>query len=68
MNKFSKFKKAAISKSEMKVVKGGGGTCAYTEGNGWVTVDVSKSEALAGVANGGRWCCDSCHKATWIIH
>ena len=68
MNKFSKFKKASISKSEMKVVKGGGGTCAYLV-DGEAVTGVSKETALIhfnhpkGASN---WCCDSCHKATWL--
>ena len=28
--------------------------------------DVSKAEAQAHVANGGRWCCEGCSGASWF--
>ena len=66
MNNFSKFKKAAISKSEMKAMKGGSGTCAYT-GDGSVIRDLSKGQVLFLLDMfGGRWCCDSCGSASWL--
>jgi hypothetical protein len=41
----------------------GTGTCGWikvVDGITWYECGVSKEEALRKVADGGRWCCDSC--------
>lgn len=64
--KFEKFRLNALSKSQMREVKGGG-TCGYYNlKSGTVACNVSKSIALAGVADhSDYWCCDSCSTTSY---
>ena len=60
-----------LNRKEQQLIFGGDGTCAFitgTSGEGEPVgrTHVSRSEALAGTSNGGRWCCDSCGSASWI--
>lgn len=59
-----------LSRKAMKDVSGGGtvhGTCAFMLSNGYIMEKVPKDLALDMVNEyGGRWCCDSCDKATWL--
>ena len=70
----------ALTKSELKKVNGGSGSCAACTSVEWVEVNhnvfmeqctgslitgVSSSEAQSHVSGGGRWCCDSCGAANW---
>lgn len=67
-----------LSKQEQNtIIAGTTGTCsAYIPcnlpgehddscGGGQYKINVTKSEAQAFVAGGGRWCCESCDTASW---
>ncbi|WP_445722010.1 hypothetical protein [Flavobacterium sp.] len=58
-----------LSKKQMKTVAGAGGTCSYTDGEGFIRRGISKATALSLIAmsdGAARWCCDSCGQATWL--
>lgn len=64
---FNDLKNNALTKNQMREIKGGGlngnGTCGAISPTGTRICNVSKSTALsayAGGGNGARWCCDSC--------
>lgn len=65
---FNSFKAKAkvLDLASMRGIVGGSGTCAFITRDGFVFAGVSKSEAMSYASGGGRWCCDSCHKASWL--
>lgn len=65
MLQFSELKKRNLLSNESMIKVHGGaptGTCCYMLPNGTVASQISKSEALDAVSEGGHWCCDSCWK------
>jgi hypothetical protein len=69
MNTFAKFKEAAISKDEMRRLKGSGACGVQRIDGAWIPVPdlngdgATKDEALLWRYDSlgtGRWCCDSC--------
>ncbi len=62
-----------LTKSQMKHVKGGTGTCAFIakdvfgEGQHFIGLNVDRGTAeRIARETGGRWCCDSCSDASWL--
>ncbi|MFP4846337.1 hypothetical protein [Winogradskyella sp. PE311] len=55
-----------LSKSQLKTINGGSGTCAYYNGE-WYVENLSYSE-VQGMLSGpnDHWCCDSCGSASWL--
>ncbi len=60
---FNDLKSKALSKDQMREIKGGSGTCGVITATGSVFCNVEKEVALFYYADGGEganWCCDSC--------
>ncbi|UOX33899.1 hypothetical protein LXD69_17930 [Flavobacterium sediminilitoris] len=51
----------------MKTVAGAG-TCAWMHSSGFIMHDISLDQVkdLRDTYGGGKWCCDSCDKASWL--
>lgn len=56
-----------LSKSEMKSVKGGAGTCKAIDADGRIWNGTKETIMYYyDEYNFQRWCCDSCDQATWL--
>lgn len=62
---FNDLKAQALSKKQMRAIKGGLGTCGFKSVTGTVNCGVSKAQAQHMAANGGNWCCDSCASSSY---
>lgn len=66
---FNDLKDKALTKSQMRNIKGGvkTGNCGYhNTTTDTVHCNISKEEALSGVKDGnGYWCCDSCGSSSY---
>lgn len=55
-----------LSKDQMKTVAGAG-TCAWMHSSGFIMHDISLDQVKDLIKySGGKWCCDSCDKASWL--
>lgn len=66
MNRLSSFGDFALTRSEMKGVRGG--TCYYqdTWGDPVASTSLKKAKSSAASNDGtGRYCCDSCATSSW---
>lgn len=64
---FNDLKNKALTKNQMRAIKGGWGTCGYKTSTGKIECGVYKNEALMMTINGteGNWCCDSCATSSY---
>lgn len=62
---FNDLKKVALSKNQMRAIKGGSGTCGYKSPSGTVECNVSKTQAQFMATENGHWCCDSCNISSY---
>ena len=62
---FNVLKTKALSKNQMRAIKGGSGTCGYKSPTGTVKCGVSKAQAMHRATEEGHWCCDSCGSSSY---
>ncbi|MGN0048442.1 MAG: TIGR04149 family rSAM-modified RiPP [Bacteroides sp.] len=62
---FNDLKEKALSKEQLRSIKGGSGTCGYISPSGTVECNVSKEQAQFMATEGGYWCCDSCYLTSY---
>lgn len=62
---FNVLKTKALSKNQMRAIKGGSGTCGYKSPTGTVKCGVSKAQAMHMATEEGHWCCDSCGSSSY---
>jgi hypothetical protein len=67
MFNFTELKKRnLLSIESMSTIRGGSvGTCGFWSSSGEIACNVSMDDALAAVAGGGYWCCDSCASSSY---
>lgn len=65
---------AVLTKEQQKMVNGGAGTCYALLGRagdghpiGLEAASYQEVQDALAANGGGRWCCDSCHTATWLV-
>ena len=62
---FNVLKTKALSKNQMRAIKGGSGTCGYKSPTGTVKCGVSKAQAMHMATEEVHWCCDSCGSSSY---
>lgn len=62
---FNVLKTKALSKNQMRAIKGGSGTCGYKSPTGTVKCGVSKAQAMHMATEEGHWCCDICGSSSY---
>lgn len=62
---FNVLKTKALSKNQMRAIKGGSGTCGYKSPTGTVKCGVSRAQAMHMATEEGHWCCDSCGSSSY---
>ena len=63
--------KNVLSRSEMKQIMAGSGTCQakVSTGNGsWVPIIGLSSQEAQSYPGMTNWCCASCSSASWAVH